>query len=138
MTGGGLTLYHMASETKGSVKCLAACTTVWQPLTVGGGVKPTAGAGINASKLATRKRPDGKVQVTYFGLALYHYAHDTRPGQAGSQGLGGIWYAVTPAGKVTNGLATGEDCPPGQSMQGLNDGNDGDDHGGPSDGDGCI
>jgi predicted lipoprotein with Yx(FWY)xxD motif len=138
VTGQGLTLYHMSSETKGSIKCLGVCTTIWQPLTVSGGGKPTAGPGINASKLGTRKRPDGKVQVTYFGLGLYRYVHDARPGQAGSQALGGNWYAVTTSGHVTSGASTGVECAPGETMQGVDDGNDSDDHGGPSDGDGCI
>jgi predicted lipoprotein with Yx(FWY)xxD motif len=135
VTGRGLTLYHVASETKGAVNCAGACTKIWIPLTANG--NPTAGRGLDAKKLGTRKRPDGIVQVTYFGYGLYRYANDAKPGDARSQGLGGNWFAVTPAGAVTT-AATNPDCPPGQAMTGADDGNDPDDHGGAGDGDGCI
>jgi hypothetical protein len=47
--------------------------------------------------LATVKRPDGSVQVTYKGEPLYTFAQDTSPGQANGQGIKdvGTWSAVT-------------------------------------------
>jgi predicted lipoprotein with Yx(FWY)xxD motif len=97
----GLTLYHYIPETKGKIACNGACATDWPPYVVTGKAKPVAGPGVNASKLGTIKRPDGRTQVTYNGLALYRYSDDTRTGQAKGQGEGGIWFAVTPAGTVT-------------------------------------
>ena len=47
------------------------------------------------------KRPDGRMQVTYNGLALYRYSDDHAAGQLKGQGEEGIWFAVTPAGTVT-------------------------------------
>ena len=138
--GKGLTLYHMTLEKKGVAKCVGVCTKLWPPLTVPGGGKPTAGPGINAAKLGTFKRPDGIVQVTYYGLGLYRYVYDTKAGSTKSQGYGGNWFAVTPAGQsATTNAPSGTDCPMGQTIpSGSDDGNDGDDRGGPGDGDGCI
>jgi predicted lipoprotein with Yx(FWY)xxD motif len=101
----GLTLYHFVPETKGKISCTGACSADWPPLTVTGTAKPVAGPGVTASKLGTIKRPDGRMQVTYNGLALYRYSDDTKTGQVKGQGEGGIWYAVTPAGTVTKATA---------------------------------
>jgi len=96
----GLTLYHFLPETKGTIKCSGACAILWPPLVVPAGVKPVGGPGILAAKLGTIKRPDGRIQVTYNGLALYRDYYD-KPGQLNGQGEQGKWFAVTPAGKVT-------------------------------------
>jgi predicted lipoprotein with Yx(FWY)xxD motif len=98
---GGFTLYHLTSEKKGSITCTGACRQIWPPMLVVGKAKPVAGAGLIASKLGTIKRPDGGVQVTYNGLALYLYSADKKAGQVNGQGFEKTWYAVTPAGSVT-------------------------------------
>jgi predicted lipoprotein with Yx(FWY)xxD motif len=55
----------------------------------------TAGAGVDASKLATAKRPDdGTEQATYGGWPLYTFAKDTKPGDVNGQDSGGIWYVI--------------------------------------------
>jgi predicted lipoprotein with Yx(FWY)xxD motif len=100
----GLTLYHYVPEKKGKIACTGACATDWPPLVVTGKAKPVAAPGVTAAKLGTIKRPDGRMQVTYNGLALYRYSDDAKTGQAKGQGEGGIWYAVTPAGTVTKAV----------------------------------
>ena len=97
----GFTLYHLTSEKKGAIGCSAQCRKVWPPLLVVGSAKPVAGTGLSASKLGTIKRPDGGVQLTYNGLALYRYSGDTKAGQTKGQGISKLWYAITPAGVVT-------------------------------------
>lgn len=96
----GFTLYHLTSEKKGSIDCTGGCRRIWPPLLVTGQTKPVAGAGLVAAKLGTIKRPDGGVQLTYNGYALYLYAADKKPGQVNGQGVDGSWYAITPAGTV--------------------------------------
>ena len=96
----GMTLYHMTSEKPGSIKCTGGCAQFWPPLLLSGNRKPTAGSGVVASKLGTIKRPDGHIQVTYNGMALYRYSLDKKPGDVKGQGVEGIWFAVTPAGKL--------------------------------------
>ena len=101
----GLTLYHYVPEKKGKIVCTGACATDWPPLLVTGTAKPVAGTGLVAAKVGTIKRPDGHMQVTYNGLALYRYSDDKKAGQAKGQGEGGIWFAITPAGTVTKASA---------------------------------
>ena len=101
----GMTLYHMTSEKPGSIKCTGGCAKFWPPLLLSGAVKPTAGSGVFALKLGTIKRPDGHIQVTYNRMALYRFALDKKPGDVKGQGVQGIWFAVTPAGKLAKASA---------------------------------
>jgi hypothetical protein len=54
------------------------------------------------------KRPDGTEQVTYKGMPLYTFAHDTAPGQANGQGIKdvGTWTAVTTSATKTSASTT--------------------------------
>ena len=92
----GMTLYHLSGEEGGKFICTSsACVQVWHPLTV-----TTASTPTGSVALATVKRPDGSVQVTYKGEPLYTFAQDTAPGQANGQGVKdvGTWSAVTASG----------------------------------------
>jgi predicted lipoprotein with Yx(FWY)xxD motif len=95
----GRTLYHLTSEKGKKFVCTGSCATIWPPLTVPKGAKPVAGSGITKSKLATIKRPDGRIQVTYAGLTLYRYSGDSKAGQTNGEGIQNIWYAISPTGK---------------------------------------
>jgi predicted lipoprotein with Yx(FWY)xxD motif len=101
----GLALYHFLPETKGAIKCTGACSVLWPPLVIHAGMKPLAGPGLAAGKLGTIKRPDGRIQVTYNGLALYRDYYD-KPGQLNGQGQQRLWFVVTPAGTVTKAHVT--------------------------------
>ncbi len=104
VSSAGLTLYHITTEHRGTIKCTGACAKFWPPLLVTG--NPKAGAGVAASKLGTIKRPGGGTQVTYNGYALYRYADDKKPGDVKGQGESKIWFAVTSAGKLAKGAAS--------------------------------
>jgi predicted lipoprotein with Yx(FWY)xxD motif len=98
--GNGLTLYLFEKDKQGKSACYASCAKVWAPLITSG--KPTAGAGVVASRIGTTKRNDGKLQATYGGHPLYHYDDDHKPGQTAGQGskaFGASWYVVAPGGK---------------------------------------
>jgi predicted lipoprotein with Yx(FWY)xxD motif len=87
-----MTLYHLGGEQNGKFVCTSsACVGVWHPLTAAAGSTPTG-----VASLATVKRPDGTVQVTYKGTPLYTFAQDTAPGQTNGQGIKdvGTWSAV--------------------------------------------
>jgi predicted lipoprotein with Yx(FWY)xxD motif len=105
VTASGLTLYHYTPESKGTIKCTGSCASLWPPLYAT--TKPVAGPGISAAKLSTIKRPDGKLQVTYAGFALYRYSADKKPGDANGEGLFGKWYGVTPAGTLAKASSSG-------------------------------
>jgi predicted lipoprotein with Yx(FWY)xxD motif len=105
-TSSGLTLYHYTDEHRGVIDCKGACATLWPPLLVKGSAKPTAGAGLTAAKLGTIRRPDGRLQLTYNGLALYRYAPDRKAGDAKGQGVGHAWYAIAPTGRIVTRTTT--------------------------------
>ena len=93
----GRTLYLFTADKGAKSVCYGQCATYWPPLIAG---KPTAGAGLNASKLGTTKRKDGKLQVTYAGHPLYYWSGDTAHSISCQhvQLHGGFWYVVNPNG----------------------------------------
>ena len=101
----GRTLYLFEADKGTKSACDGACASIWPPLVTKG--KPTAGAGLTASKLGTTKRADGTTALTYNGHPLYTYAGDTAAGQTSGQGLddyGAEWYALSATGdKIDNG-----------------------------------
>jgi hypothetical protein len=46
------------------------------------------------------------MQLTYDGWPLYRYSGDAKPGEANGQGVGGVWFAMTPEGP-SQGATTG-------------------------------
>jgi predicted lipoprotein with Yx(FWY)xxD motif len=59
---------------------------------------PTVGAGLDGSKVAVDMQADGTDQLAYGGHLLYTFAGDIAAGDAKGQGLGGVWYVLSPAG----------------------------------------
>jgi predicted lipoprotein with Yx(FWY)xxD motif len=103
----GRTLYLFKADVGTKSACTGACAAAWPPLLVTG--KPTAGAGLTASKLGTTTRSGGKQQVTYNGHPLYLFVQDHKPGQTTGQGVtafGDPWFALTPAGNQASGSAS--------------------------------
>jgi len=99
----GRALYSSDVEANGSVRCTGACTSFWQPLTLGSGT-PTAPAG--AGTLDVIKRPDGKKQVTVDGKPLYTFSEDAPDKVAGNgftddfDGHHFTWNAVLAGGEA--------------------------------------
>jgi predicted lipoprotein with Yx(FWY)xxD motif len=96
----GRSLYMFVKDKTPMSTCNGGCASVWMPFTTTG--KPKAGAGVDAAKLTTSKRADGKQQVVYAGDPLYFYVSDTKAGDTKGQNLdqfGGEWYVVSPTGK---------------------------------------
>jgi predicted lipoprotein with Yx(FWY)xxD motif len=92
----GMTLYLFTKDTPNTSNCSGGCATAWPPLLTSGA--PTAGAGLTASMLGTTMRADGTTQVTYNGWPLYYYANDKAAGDTNGEGVGSVWYVITPAG----------------------------------------
>jgi predicted lipoprotein with Yx(FWY)xxD motif len=88
----GRTLYSLSVEKNGKFICTASCLSVWHPLTVPAGVRPTGPV-----KLGTVMRPEGGTQVTYKGRPLYRFGGDTKAGQANGEGIKdvGTWHAAS-------------------------------------------
>jgi predicted lipoprotein with Yx(FWY)xxD motif len=113
VTSTGLTLYeYVADNTHNQTPYPACindptyhCVKLWPPLMTSG--RPKAGEGVKSNLLGTVVRTDnGKMQVTYAGHPLYRYAGgisgppDTKPGDVYGQAALGIWYVLSPSGRV--------------------------------------
>ena len=88
----GHTLYSLSAERHGRFICKnAACLSLWTPLVIRKGVKPTGVSG-----LGTVRRPDGRTQVTYRGGPLYTFKQDRKPGDIKGNGFRdvGTWRVV--------------------------------------------
>ena len=95
----GKTVYLFEGDENGKPTCNDACAGLWPPVTASG--MPTAGSGLDQSKLGTVKRADGSTQVTYGGHPLYYYSGDPTAGLAKGQGLnafGADWYVLNAKG----------------------------------------
>lgn len=108
----GLTLYMWTEDRRfGSATCYDDpnyhCSKAWPPLRTRGA--PKAGPGVKASLLGVAERTDGASQVTYRGYPLYTNAGrgtlepDRRPGDINGLGFLGMWWAVSPSGRLVKG-----------------------------------
>jgi predicted lipoprotein with Yx(FWY)xxD motif len=95
----GLTLYRLSGERTGHFICVNGCLSLWHPLTVSAGSRPSG----SVSGLGVIKRPGLGNQVTYRGMPLYTFAQDRSPGQAKGQGFKdvGTWNAVSTGGHAS-------------------------------------
>jgi predicted lipoprotein with Yx(FWY)xxD motif len=79
----GRSLYSLSVERHGKFICkTSSCLSIWTPLTVRKGTKPTGVPG-----LGTVNRPDGKVQVVYRGAPLYTFSQDMKRGNVKGNGF---------------------------------------------------
>ena len=94
-----MTVYLFEGDSGSRSTCTGACAAAWPPV-IG---KPSAGGTAVAADLATTKRTDGTLQVTYKGHPLYLFIKDKDAGDAYGQGVkafGAEWYALSPAGNT--------------------------------------
>jgi predicted lipoprotein with Yx(FWY)xxD motif len=94
--GHGRPLYALKDDTTTTSACVDDCTAVWPPYA------PTASsatADLDAAKLGTLQRPDGKAQLTYAGHPLYSFYGDWNAGDVRGHNVGnGDWFALAPDG----------------------------------------
>lgn len=95
-TTAGLTLYMRVGDSQVHSGCYSICTTVWYPWVTNGA--PQATGGILPAYIGVLTSTENTEQVAYDGHPLYSYSGDHAPGQINGEGLGGIWYAMTPSG----------------------------------------
>lgn len=98
--GEGMSLYLFTNDTQnsGASTCTGECLVEWPALTTAGDA--VAGEGADASLLGTITRDDGSTQVTYNGWPLYYFHEDAAAGDTNGQGVGGVWFLVSPAGEA--------------------------------------
>jgi predicted lipoprotein with Yx(FWY)xxD motif len=96
----GRTLYMFLADESSESTCYDECEETWPPLTVDG--EPVAGEGVHGS-LATSARTDGSTQVTLDGHPLYYFGADETPDDIKGQGVGDVWFVVSPSGEAIQG-----------------------------------
>ncbi len=99
--GDGMTVYQFDNDTQGgdSSTCTGQCATNWPA--VPGSAAPEL-EGITGT-VATIIGIDGEPQLTLNGWPLYYFAGDAAPGDTNGQGVGGVWWVLTPAGELIKG-----------------------------------
>jgi len=97
--GKGMTLYLFTKDTPNVSNCSGQCLVAW-PALVG---KPTAGTGVDDSKLGSFTRPDGSTQASYNGWPLYYWQNDTKPGDVTGQNVNSVWFVLDADGKAIKG-----------------------------------
>jgi len=101
----GRSLYHLTTDTSTTSTCTGSCASLWPPVTVAAGMKPSAAAGLSGS-VGTLTRSDGSRQVTYNGKPLYTYGPDTTTADALGQGVEGVWFVVKAPGAASSAGST--------------------------------
>ena len=104
--GEGRTLYvFLNDEVGGASTCTGDCAGSWPAFTTTGEVE-TSGNDADAtdpSLIGTIAGADGATQVTYAGRPLYFFAGDQAAGDTNGQGVGDVWFVVSPKGKPVKG-----------------------------------
>lgn len=88
--GNGMTLYMFTKDSANTSNCTGQCLAAWPPL-IG---QPTAGDGVDDSKLGSFQRADGSTQATYNGWPLYYWQADTKPGDVTGQNVNSVWFVL--------------------------------------------
>ena len=108
--GTGMTLYRYTKDGVNASACAGQCANNWPPLAASD--NPTLADGV-PGKLGTITRGDGIKQVTYNGMPLYYYAKDSEPGDTTGQGVGSVWYVVTPGSGASASATSTASTPTG-------------------------
>ena len=96
-TASGRTLYVFVDDllTRAPSACSGDCAHDWVPMPASGTI--TVGKGITG-RVGTVARSDGERQLTMDGRPLYLFSGDRAPGDIRGNGVGNIWWAMTPSG----------------------------------------
>ncbi|MBT2586749.1 hypothetical protein [Arthrobacter sp. ISL-95] len=95
----GMSLYFFTKDVKdsGTSACTEACLVAWPIFTTTSDAPTVEGV---TGTVGTIASPDGMKHVTLNGMPLYYYAKDKAPGDVTGQGVGGVWYLVSPTGEM--------------------------------------
>jgi predicted lipoprotein with Yx(FWY)xxD motif len=101
----GNTLYAFLPDEQGPSTCYDDCAANWPALMARGELEVSGNDEdpTDADLLGTAPRDDGGQQVTYNGWPLYFFAADEAPGDTNGQGVGDVWYVVSPEGDPITG-----------------------------------
>jgi predicted lipoprotein with Yx(FWY)xxD motif len=95
--GKGMTLYMFTMDEPNKSNCAGDCLVKWPPLLTQG--SPKLGEGVDDSLVGTAELADGSLIVTYNKMPLYYWINDVKPGDTKGQGVGSVWYVISPEGQ---------------------------------------
>ena len=81
----GRGLYTFGGDDPGKSNCSGQCILLWPPIVVEGYAKPRG-------EFTIVNRDDGKRQWAWKGRPLYRWVSDKKRGDAGGDGVNGIWH----------------------------------------------
>ncbi|WP_175773745.1 COG4315 family predicted lipoprotein [Burkholderia multivorans] len=87
--GDHMTLYVFDRDAPGKSACTGTCAANWPPALADAYDKPSGALSVVA-------RDDGKMQWAYNGRPLYRWKMDRKAGDAGGDGIGGVWHVAHP------------------------------------------
>ena len=108
----GRTVYVFDKDTPGSGQsaCTGDCLAKWPVVTADPDELEADGV---TGEVGTITRDDGTEQLTLAGMPLYLFAGDSQAGDVTGQGVGGVWWVVSPDGtKNTAAPASPSAAPP--------------------------
>ena len=94
----GRAVYMYDADKQGATSsvCTGGCASAWPAVPAG-----AVAAGVTG-EVGSITGVDGKPQATLDGWPLYYYVKDSAAGDVTGQGVGGVWWALSPAGaKIT-------------------------------------
>jgi len=91
----GMTLYMFTKDVDGESTCAGECLTNWPVAAIDG--EPDVGD-LDATLFSTVASTDGATMLKVGDWPLYTFAGDAAPGDINGQGVGGVWWVVTPNG----------------------------------------
>lgn len=96
-TDTGRTLYVFVDDllTKAPSACTGDCAHDWVPMPAVGSIRVASGV---TGHVGTIERRDGERQVTMDGRPLYLFSGDRVAGDIRGNGVGNLWWAMTPSG----------------------------------------
>lgn len=96
--GDGMTVYMFDNDTQGAGAsvCEGDCATNWPAVTTESEAPDVEGV---TGEVGTIEGVDGATQVTLNGWPLYYFAGDSAAADVAGQGVGGVWWVLSPAGE---------------------------------------
>ncbi|TDD33239.1 hypothetical protein E1287_20060 [Actinomadura sp. KC06] len=123
--GKGRTMYRFDKDTDKppTTNCFGACKKAW-PVVLFTNWKKVKLEGVDRKLVDfIERKDDGKCQLTINGWPMYYYEKDEQPGDVKGQGVGGVWWATTPAGKRAAVTGAGAGAGSGSGNGGYGNGN---------------
>lgn len=93
----GFILYGFTQDSDGVSSCYDDCAETWPPLTVDSQDLPED---LDPSVFSTSERTDGTFQLVAGDWPLYRFQGDAEPGDTNGQGVGDVWFVVSPEGDL--------------------------------------